>query len=613
MSVKRLVILPTYNENQNIEKLVDELLMLKPEYDILVIDDNSPDGTAITVKNRYRNNTRVALISREGKLGLGSAYMLGFKWAVEKGYERVFMMDSNFSHQPKYLPELDKQLDEFDISIGSRYIQGGGVEGWPLNRKLLSRIGNAYARTVVGMPINDCTSGFMGLSRSLVETFLNSKIKSEGYSFLLELKYIALNKGFTFKELPITFVDRVAGVSKISKRIIFEAVFLALRLRFGSENNSGRGNNLFKLIDRYIGVPAVWLSGLVIKKQKEIPARLNEILVIKLSAMGDSILLVPSIRALKRRYPEAVITVLCTSINREIFKNCQYVDKIILCDIKKIASNPLSLFSVFDKKLYDIAIDFDQWLRLSPLLAVLSGVSARIGFKTEGQYRHYNYSSYAVHSRTKHEVDTFLELLTLLGISAADNRLEFNITEEANQRAKDLFKMIYMDDNEPFIVMHPETPKHGAQRHWPAAKYIELGKKLTRDYRFKVLVTGTKSELSSNIKIVSAIGPDAKLLPPCDILTVAAVISKAKAVVCGNTGIMHLACALHRPVVAIHGPTDPAKWGPRGDKCRVVRSAMSCSPCLYLGFEYGCEDNKCMEAVMVEDVLKNVKEVAFSS
>ena len=608
----RLVILPTYNEKENIGELISKILPAMKNTNVLVVDDNSPDGTGAAVENIMRGDPRVFLIRREKRGGLGSAYMAGFKWALDRGYERVFTMDADLSHQPKYLPELDILLDDNDLSIGSRYVPGGGVEGWPLGRKLLSRSGNVYARKMIAIDIKDCTSGFMGISRPLVDKFLNSDIRSEGYSFLIELKNMALKQGFKVVESPIIFIDRKAGVSKISKKIIFEAFILAAALRLSGKNNNDRGNRLFKLADRYLGIPFVWFFGIFVKKTKQPPEDPKEILVIKLSAMGDSVLLIPSLRALRKRYPASNISVLCTRINEDIFLNCPYINGTILCDVKKIARNPLSVFSIFGRKKYDIAVDFDQWLRLSPLLAVLSGAKVRIGFKTEGQYRHYSYSAFTAHSRTKHEVETFLELLSLLGITGADDRLEFNVSEESKNRARELFKMILMDENQPFIVIHPETPMHGAQRHWPADKYIELGRLLTRNYRFKVLVTGTKNEISSNVKIVSAIGPEAKLLPPCGILTVAAVISKAKAVVCGNTGIMHLACALHRPVVAIHGPTDHVKWGPRGDKSRAVKPLMDCSPCLYLGFEYGCQTNKCMEAVTVEEVLKNLKDVAFS-
>lgn len=613
MSVKRLVLIPTYNENQNIEKLVFEILALKTGFDILVIDDNSPDGTAATVQRLLAGQKRLNLIKRQGKLGLGSAYVEGFHWAKDKGYDRVFTMDADFSHQPKYLPGLDNILENNDLAVGSRYVKGGGVEGWPVKRKLLSRLGNFYARTIIGLPVKDCTSGFTAISSALLAEFINSGMHSEGYSFLIELKNTAFIKNYPLKELPIVFIDRIAGVSKISKKIIFEAVFLALKLRLKGKNTSGRGNTLFKLADRWLGVPLVILSGLLAKKRKQPLDSPQNILVIKLSAMGDSILLIPALRALRQKYKDASISVLCTKINSAIFENCGYANKVIICDIKKAVSSPLSLFSMFQGGKYDIALDFDQWLRFSPLLAVLSGAGTRIGFKTDGQYRHYGYSSFTPHSREKHEIECFLELLSHLGINNPSSELEFNLTESSVINAKEVFTMISLDEARPFVVLHPETPQHGAQRHWPVEKYILLGKKLVDDYHFNVLLTGTKNEIDSNIKIAAAIGGAAKVFPPSDIMTVAATLAKAKVIVCGNTGIMHLACALHRPVVALHGPTNPVKWGPRGDKCRAVKSNMNCSPCLYLGFEYACGKNTCMAGITVEEVLKNVKEVAFSS
>lgn len=612
MSLKPLVIIPTYNEKQNIEKLIAEILGLKPGFDVLVIDDNSPDGTEQTVRKLAAADNRISLITRPAKLGLGSAYLEGFKWAVLKGYERMFMMDADFSHQPKYLPELNRLLEENDMAVGSRYIEGGGVEGWPRDRKLLSRAGNYYARNVLNIPVRDCTSGFIGITRALAETILEEKIASEGYAFLIEIKNLAVNKGFAIREYPIVFIDRVAGVSKISKSIIIEALFLALKLRFGKSKKGERGNDAYKALDRYLGIPLVWLLGLFTKKHTRISESPSEILVIKLSAMGDSILLIPAVRALRAKFAEARITVLCTDINSAIFKGCPYINSVIMVSVKKLATNPLSIFKLHGKTKYDIAVDFDQWVRLSALLSFFSGAKARLGFKTEGQFRHYSYTDCVEHLKTQHEITAFLSVLRLAGIENADEKLEFHIDELAEKNAFTLLESLDIGKFTSFVVLHPETPAHGQQRHWPAANYIELAKAMIRKHRVKVLITGTKNEESSNIRIVASIGEGAVLLPSAGIATVAAVIAKARAVVCGNTGIMHLACALDVPVVALHGPTDPRKWGPRCDKYQVVKSKLDCSPCLYLGFEYKCASNRCMKSITVEEVQNALDRVAFS-
>ncbi|OGS34541.1 MAG: hypothetical protein A2293_10525, partial [Elusimicrobia bacterium RIFOXYB2_FULL_49_7] len=318
-----LVIIPTYNERENIERLINEIISLPQQFDLLVVDDNSPDGTSAIVKTIAEKNTRVHLISRTGKLGLGTAYIAGFSWALAREYDFVFSMDADFSHQPHYLPELARMLQNHDLVIGSRYVQGGGIEGWPLPRRLLSRMGNIYARTIAGLPIRDCTSGFMAIKRSILEEFVSKNILADGYSFLIELKNLAFRSGYSLGELPITFVDRKAGESKISKKIIFEALGLVIKLRIKSLFAPKiRGNAIFKVMDRYAGIPLIWFLGLFTGHGKAFPEEFKSILVIKLSAIGDTVLLIPALRALRKRYPSARITAVCTGINKNIFEAC---------------------------------------------------------------------------------------------------------------------------------------------------------------------------------------------------------------------------------------------------------------------------------------------------
>ena len=228
------MIIPTYNENQNIERLIDEVLSLSLDFDLLVIDDNSPDGTGKIVKDLAQKNNLINLISRPSKMGLGIAYMTGFRWALEKGYEFIVTMDADLSHKPKYLREIVELLDSNDLAIGSRYIPGGYIDGWPFVRKMISKFGNAYAKTVTGLNIGDMTSGFMGIKKALVSEIVNGNINSEGYSFLIEVKGLAFKKGCKIKEFPIVFFDRIAGKSKISRKIILEALFKCWKLRFSN-------------------------------------------------------------------------------------------------------------------------------------------------------------------------------------------------------------------------------------------------------------------------------------------------------------------------------------------------------------------------------------------
>lgn len=233
MDEKKIVVIPTYNESENIKSLLEEIFATIPTINVLVVDDSSPDGTGRIVKEIMDKDKRVFLLERPAKLGIGSAYVKGFLWALEKEYELIFQMDSDFSHQPKYLLDMLNTIRDSDFVIGSRYIPRGGTENWSLMRKFLSKGGNFYARMILGLPISDLTSGFKCFRKEVLQSIDLENIKSEGYSFQIEMTYRAVSKGFRAKEIPIIFVDRTKGVSKLSQKILFEAFFMPWRLRFG--------------------------------------------------------------------------------------------------------------------------------------------------------------------------------------------------------------------------------------------------------------------------------------------------------------------------------------------------------------------------------------------
>ena len=230
---KSLVIIPTYNERKNIELLIHEILELYPNMNILVVDDGSPDGTGKYVSELGERDKRVKLIERKKKMGLGTAYVAGFKYMLENGYELAFQMDADFSHDPKELGTFRKLADEYDLIIGSRYVQGVNVINWPMKRLLLSYFANLYTKVITGLPIYDCTGGFKCFRRDVLASIDLDSIKSNGYSFQIEMNYHAWKNGFKLKETPIIFTDRVEGTSKMSKQIVYEAVFMVWKLRFG--------------------------------------------------------------------------------------------------------------------------------------------------------------------------------------------------------------------------------------------------------------------------------------------------------------------------------------------------------------------------------------------
>lgn len=232
-----LVIIPTYNESKNIKRMIPEVFSLSPDVHLLIIDDNSPDKTADIVKEiKQKYNDRLFLLQREGKLGLGTAYIMGFKWALERSYEYVFEMDADFSHNPKDLLRLyDCAVTEkADVVIGSRYRKGGKVKNWPAGRVLMSYFASVYVRLVTWMPVKDTTAGFVCYSRRFLETLDMNKIKFVGYAFQIEMKFAAWAMGFRIREVPITFVDRVEGESKMSSGIFKEAFMGVLKIKFRS-------------------------------------------------------------------------------------------------------------------------------------------------------------------------------------------------------------------------------------------------------------------------------------------------------------------------------------------------------------------------------------------
>ena len=230
--MKAIVVIPTYNEIENICAIINAVLKAVDDINVLIVDDNSPDGTAATVEEMMKTNNKIHLLKRPGKMGLGTAYCDGFRYCLDKNFDAIFEMDADFSHDPNELPNFLKALEENDLVIGSRYITGMNVVNWPLRRLILSYGASIYTRIITGIPIKDTTGGFKCFRADALRKIDLSKIKSNGYGFQIELNYKMWKKDARIKEIPIIFVDRRSGTSKMNKSIILEAVFLVWKLRF---------------------------------------------------------------------------------------------------------------------------------------------------------------------------------------------------------------------------------------------------------------------------------------------------------------------------------------------------------------------------------------------
>ena len=231
MPERALVVIPTYNERVNLSLIVPQILHQDPRIDVLVVDDNSPDGTGRLADELAAADARVHVLHRPAKAGLGKAYIAGFRWALERDYEFIIEMDADFSHDPKYLTDLLRAIEGADLVIGSRYRTGVNVINWPISRLLLSLGANQYARWVTGLPLSDSTGGFKCFRRKVLASIDLERVRSNGYSFQIEMSFRAWKKGFRLKEVPIVFTDRVEGQSKMNKRIVREAIWMVWWLR----------------------------------------------------------------------------------------------------------------------------------------------------------------------------------------------------------------------------------------------------------------------------------------------------------------------------------------------------------------------------------------------
>lgn len=231
MNEKSLIIIPTYNELENIRKMIPDILGRYDDVDILIVDDGSPDGTGVFIEQLTHESNRIKLIKRSGKMGLGTAYIQGFKYALQNGYDYIFEMDADYSHDPKEIGFFLDAIKNYDLVLGSRYKTGVNVINWPMQRLMLSYFANSYTRFVTGLPVRDATGGFKCFRRKVLESIDLDSIKSNGYAFQIEMTFKAYKKGFKIIEIPIIFTDRFHGTSKMSKKIVREAVLMVWKLR----------------------------------------------------------------------------------------------------------------------------------------------------------------------------------------------------------------------------------------------------------------------------------------------------------------------------------------------------------------------------------------------
>lgn len=366
---------------------------------------------------------------------------------------------------------------------------------------------------------------------------------------------------------------------------------------------------IFRLFDKYVGIPIIVFLAIFTKRKKRLPIEnIKKILIIKLAAIGDSILLIPTLRTLKKTFPNAEITFICSQINYSVINKIPYVHKIIDCDVHSFLKNPF-LFSKFisnlRKEKYELIIDVGQWERINALITMLAKADFTIGFKTEGQFKHFGYDSIIPHLRNKHELENFLDLLIPLGINITDEdkKLEYFLNKEDYSFA-DNFWLQNDIQNKTVICLHPGCGENGKPREWSVENYINLGKRLVAyDDNIRILITGATHEAERCRQIAEGIGKNVINTAgkfPLD--NVVALVQKVKLIVCSNTGMLHIASCVGTKTMGLHGPTNPLKWGSYNKNAVLIQSDKFCSPCLYLGHDYGCQAPQCMSHISVDDV-----------
>ena len=373
---------------------------------------------------------------------------------------------------------------------------------------------------------------------------------------------------------------------------------------------------LFRIVDKYAGI-AIELALFLTKKLfyrsaisfDGLPSP-KRILIIKLALLGDTVLLYPAVKAVKERYPEAEIEVLCSSINEEIVRDWDFVHGIIILNHGRLFFEPwllIKLVGQLRERRYDLVIDFEEWFRITAIISYLTGAKSRAGFETEGQLRHLLYTLTAKHSRAKHEIDCYFDLLNALNIPVRDPSLYLNVSKEAESEIRGILSKNGISEAEEFIIVHPGCGKGGFQRQWPEEKYAQLINYIHDARAHRVVITGSGADKDYVDKIVrNGARNIINLSGKTTLRQLIALVNRSKLVVCGNTGVMHLASALNKKIVALNGPTDVVRWGPLGKNSIAIRSKMDCSPCLYLGFEYKCSVRKCMEMISLDEVIKAV-------
>jgi len=375
-------------------------------------------------------------------------------------------------------------------------------------------------------------------------------------------------------------------------------------------------------LDRFIGIPLVVFFYLYKKLHTFFYPRFtrskdfSSILAIKLTMLGDTVLLEPSLHAIKQKYPKSKIVFLCSPINEAVVRNWDFVDEVIVFDFKYYTFHPWQIFSFIKNKLrthhFDIAVDYEEWFRITPLLAYFSGAHFTAGFETEKQSRHLLFDKKIKHRKNTHEIKCYAELtrevFEIENIS--EERPHITLPSDYFVKVDKILESHGITSDHKYVIIHPGCGSNGILREWHSERYAAVSDYLYQRYSCHIVLTGSNEDKNKCVNVAALMkSPSVNLAGATDFLTLASLVSKARMVICGNTGIVHIASATNTPSVVIHGPTNYVKWGPLA-RCSVsLKSSLPCYPCLYLGYEYKCHSKKCLDSITTDMVIESVEQV----
>jgi heptosyltransferase III len=377
---------------------------------------------------------------------------------------------------------------------------------------------------------------------------------------------------------------------------------------------SMRGNKLWKYLDAIAGTLIVLLLRAVQWRKRKMPPLVPQrILVIKLAALGDTVLLIPSLRALRQQFPSSSIRMIGTSINEELVDMLpQYVNEFVRLEIGKALRNPFYIFGFIHrlrKQHFDVVIDFEQWSFVSAIISALAGARYIIGFKIPGKLRHVVYDKSFIRHPEKHEAENMACLLSPLHIVSVSTRLELPVQPSAMENVKRILCKAGWVAHQQIVVVHPGCGAHGFPREWPLESYRSFCQRLQIEFYPFFVFTGSASEQRLTSSLVQSFPRQSMVWTERGLEKLIALLNDAQLVVSGNNGVMHLAAALQKPQIALHGPTNPQKWGPLNSNAIIIQSSCPECPCLDLGFEYHRTDGFCMEQILVEEVVLAARKI----